>query len=110
MQTVKLARQHLNPELALEGVVLTMYDGRTNLARQVAQEARSFFGNSVFSTVVPRNIKLSESPSFGQPIFLYDPTSLGARAYRQLADELEQRVAARLEDEQLNEPRRANEK
>ena len=98
MQTVKLARQHLNPELQLEGVVLTMYDGRTNLARQVAQEARSFFGNGVFSTVVPRNIRLSESPSFGQPIFLYDPTSVGAKAYRSLADELEERVAARLED------------
>jgi chromosome partitioning protein len=110
MQTVKLARQHLNPQLALEGVVLTMYDGRTNLARQVAQEARSFFGNSVFSSIIPRNIKLSESPSFGQPIFLYDPTSLGARAYRMLADELEERVLARLDDEPEPQPKQANSK
>lgn len=117
MQTVKLARQQLNPELGLEGVVLTMYDGRTNLARQVAAEARDFFGHSVFNTVIPRNVRLSESPSFGRSIFLYDAESLGARAYKALAIELEQRAAERIypavEDEgagALEEPLVANQK
>jgi chromosome partitioning protein len=117
MQTVKLARQQLNPELGLEGVVLTMYDGRTNLARQVAAEARDFFGHSVFNTVIPRNVRLSESPSFGRSIFLYDAESLGARAYKALAIELEQRAAERiypaLEDEgagAIEEPLVANQK
>ncbi len=91
MQTITLARQELNPHLELEGVVLTMYDGRTNLARQVGNEARKFFGDSVFKTVVPRNIRLSECPSFGQPIFLYDEKSVGAEAYSSLALELERR-------------------
>jgi chromosome partitioning protein len=65
-----------------------MFDGRTNLARQVAVEAKNFFGESVFETVIPRNVKLSESPSFGKPIFLYDSESLGAKAYLNLASEL----------------------
>ena len=96
MQTVKLARERLNPNLGLEGVVLTMFDGRTNLARQVATEARNFFGHSVFETVIPRNVRLSESPSFGKPIFFYDPESLGAAAYRALAVEMEKRHAERV--------------
>ena len=95
MQTVKLARQQLNPTLALEGVVLTMYDGRTNLTRQVASEAREFFGHGVFNTIIPRNIRLSESPSFGRPIFLYDSESAGALAYKNLAEELEERFENR---------------
>lgn len=95
MQTVKIARQQLNPLLGLEGVVLTMHDGRTKLARQVAAEARSFFGHGVFNTIVPRNVRLSESPSFGQPIFLYDKDSIGAAAYRSLASELEDRYQER---------------
>ena len=88
METINVAREQLNPHLNLEGVVLTMFDGRTNLARQVAVEAKNFFGDSVFETVIPRNVKLSESPSFGQPIFLYDSESVGARAYLNLAKEL----------------------
>lgn len=92
METISLARSQLNPALDLEGVLLTMYDGRTNLARQVAHEAKNFFGDKVFNTVIPRNIKLSESPSFGKPIFLYDQESLGAKAYRNLALELVERV------------------
>ncbi|MCB0324444.1 MAG: ParA family protein [Bdellovibrionales bacterium] len=95
MQTVKLARQKLNPTLGLEGVVLTMYDNRTNLARQVGNEARAFFGHSVFDTVIPRNVRLSESPSFGKPIFLYDQHSAGAQAYLELAKEIERRSAER---------------
>ncbi|HMO19267.1 MAG TPA: AAA family ATPase [Oligoflexia bacterium] len=91
METVSLAKERLNSNLEIEGVLLTMYDGRTNLARQVAIEARDFFGEKVFETVIPRNVRLSESPSFGKPIFLYDPESLGARAYKNLADELIER-------------------
>ena len=95
MQTVRLARQNLNPRLALEGVVLTMYDGRTNLAKQVSEEARSFFGHSVFDTVIPRNVRLSESPSHGKPVNLYDETSIGAEAYGLLAKEVLKRVQER---------------
>jgi len=91
MQTITLAREELNRELELEGVVLTMFDGRTNLARQVGNEARKFFGDKVFKTVVPRNVRLSECPSFGQPIFIYDEQSVGAEAYSSLALELEKR-------------------
>lgn len=91
MRTVGLARENLNTNLELEGVVLTMYDGRTNLARQVGAEAKEFFGNAMFETIIPRNIRLSECPSFGKPIFLYDPTSAGSLAYSALAEELEER-------------------
>lgn len=105
MQTVKLARQQLNPNLGLEGVVLTMYDGRTNLARQVCAEARNFFGHGVFESVVPRNVKLSESPSFGKPIFLYEPDSAGAGAYKALAEELEMRNAVEGEDVVEDQPK-----
>jgi chromosome partitioning protein len=105
MQTIALARQQLNPNLELEGVVLTMYDSRTNLARQVGAEARKFFAESVFQVVIPRNVRLSECPSFGQPIFLYDDQSVGAEAYSSLALELEKRRNARgpLEGEGENE-------
>ncbi len=91
METITVAQERLNSSLELEGVVLTMYDGRTNLARQVALEARNFFNDKVFETVIPRNIKLSESPSFGKPITLYDSESIGAKAYRNLAKELKDR-------------------
>lgn len=91
MQTIAIARQELNKELELEGVVLTMYDGRTNLARQVGNEARKHFGEAVFRTLIPRNVRLSEAPSFGKPIMLYDPQSIGAEAYQDLAMELEER-------------------
>ncbi|MCB0360783.1 MAG: ParA family protein, partial [Bdellovibrionales bacterium] len=93
MQTVELAQQNLNPELVVDGVVLTMYDGRTNLSRQVDEEARQFFAEEVFQSVIPRNVRLSESPSFGQPILLYDSESIGSLAYRSLAEELERRLA-----------------
>lgn len=92
METVSAVREHANPELALEGVVLTMYDGRTNLARQVSDEARKFFGDSLFKTVIPRNVRISESPSFGKSILLYDPHSAGSLAYQSLASELEKRI------------------
>jgi len=92
MQSIELARQQLNPSLVLEGVVLTMYDSRTNLSRQVGAEARNFFGDKVFKAVVPRNIRLGESPSFGKPVILHDPTSMGSVAYEELASELELRL------------------
>jgi chromosome partitioning protein len=88
MHTVDLVRQNLNPELGIEGVLLTMYDRRLNLANQVAEEARRHFGAKVYGTVIPRNVKLSESPSFGKPILHYDAQSAGAETYMQLAREV----------------------
>jgi chromosome partitioning protein len=88
LRTIELVKERLNPSLSLEGILLTMFDGRNNLAHQVAAEIRSHFGEQVFQTVVPRNIRLSEAPSFGKPILLYDIESKGAQAYLRLADEL----------------------
>jgi chromosome partitioning protein len=88
LATVKKVQASLNPNLAIEGVLLTMFDKRLNLASQVAQEAINFFGDKVYKTVIPRNVKLSESPSFGKPILLYDVQSPGARSYLDLAQEV----------------------
>ena len=88
MNTLTLVRKHLNPALDVEGVVLTMLDGRTNLGLQVVSEVKKYFKGKVFSTVVPRNVRLSEAPSHGLPIHLYDPGCAGAEAYRKLAAEL----------------------
>jgi len=92
MRTVDEVRRFLNPSLAIDGVLLTMYDERTNLARQVAQEVRSVFGDLVFSTVVPRNVRLAEAPSFGRPIQAYDLRSRGAEAYLLLGREYLERM------------------
>jgi chromosome partitioning protein len=78
----------VNPSLAISGVLLTMYDARLNLSRQVAADAREYFGNKVFRTIVPRNVRLAEAPSFGKPIVLYDVASIGAQAYMAVAHEL----------------------
>ena len=91
MNTLQLVRKRLNPALAVEGVVLTMLDGRTNLGIQVVQEVKRFFKGGVFGTVIPRNVRLSEAPSHALPIHLYDPRSAGAQAYRELARELIER-------------------
>ena len=88
MQSIRMVREELNPRLRVGGVLLTMFDPRTNLAHQVADEVRSFFGESVFRTIIPRNVRLSEAPSFGMPIALYAPTSSGAAAYASVADEV----------------------
>ena len=88
MNIVDRVRNHLNPALEVGMVVLTMHDERVNLSRQVVAEVREFFGDKVAQTVVPRNVRLSEAPSFGQPIELYDPKSKGALAYTQLAQEV----------------------
>jgi len=86
--TVKLVQTNLNPDLSIEGVLLTMFDRRLNLATQVAEETINFFGDKVYDTVIPRNVKLSESPSFGKPILLYDVQCQGARSYLNLAREV----------------------
>ena len=85
---IRLVQDHLNPSLRIEGVLLTMYDARLSLSRQVAEEARKFFSDRVYKTVIPRNVRLSEAPSFGKPIVLYDPHSSGAESYRELAREV----------------------
>jgi len=87
MRTVDEVRRYLNPSLAIDGVVLTMYDDRTNLSRQVAQEVRSVFGDLVFETVVPRNVRIAEAPSFGRPIQAYDLRCRGSQAYLHLGRE-----------------------
>jgi chromosome partitioning protein len=88
MDTVDRVKESFNPDLAIEGVLLTMYDDRTNLTRQVEADLREFFGEEVFKTVVPRTIRLAEAPSFGKSILAYDPRSRGAEAYIQLAKEI----------------------
>jgi chromosome partitioning protein len=88
VNTVELVRSSLNPQLDLEGILLTMFDPRNNLAHQVVDDVRGHFEKKVFATVIPRNVRLSESPSFGKPVLLYDISSRGAQAYLQLADEL----------------------
>jgi chromosome partitioning protein len=85
---IRLVQDHLNPGLRIEGVLLTMYDSRLNLSQQVAEEARKFFSERVYRTMIPRNVRLSEAPSFGKPIVLYDPHSTGAESYRDLAREV----------------------
>ena len=85
---IRLVQDHLNPALRIEGVLLTMYDARLNLSQQVADEARKFFAERVYKTMIPRNVRLSEAPSFGKPIVLYDPHSTGAQSYRDLAREV----------------------
>jgi chromosome partitioning protein len=87
-QTIELVQKYLNPNLAIRGLVMTMYDGRTNLSRQVVEEVRRYFPGKVFRAIVPRNVRLSEAPSFGQPINIYAPNSPGAIAYKVLAAEL----------------------
>jgi chromosome partitioning protein len=92
MATLDLVREHLNPGLTLRGVVLTMYDARTALSADVAAEARSHLGDRVFTTVVPRSVRLAEAPSFGRPVVLHSPSSRGAEAYRSVASEFLRRA------------------
>lgn len=94
LNTIRLVQQNFNPRLALDGVLLTMYDSRLNLCRQVAKDAKEYFGPKVFRTVIPRNVRLAEAPSFGKPILLYDVQSIGAKSYLGVAQELLRRAEA----------------
>jgi chromosome partitioning protein len=87
-QTIKRIKHNLNPDLSIAGILLTMFDKRTNLSYEVAEEAEKYFENLIFKTIIPRNIRLGEAPSFGKPIFLYDAASAGAKSYFELAKEL----------------------
>ena len=101
LNTVELVRKHLNKNLYIEGALLTMYDIRTNLANQVVREVKKFFQNKVYKTVIPRNVRVSEAPSYGMPISVYDPKSKGARSYEKFTreslkyNELEQKARMR---------------
>jgi chromosome partitioning protein len=88
LDTLIRIRRTLNPKLAVEGILLTMFDERTNLSHQVRDDLRDFFGDQVFATVIPRNVRLAEAPSYGKPIFLYDPQCKGAESYLELAKEV----------------------
>lgn len=87
MNTIRLVKKKLNPQIAIDGVVLTMRDSRSNLGKQVATEIDNFFADKVFSTTIPRNVRLAEAPSYGEPICLYDKTCVGAKAYKMLTEE-----------------------
>jgi len=95
LDTIGRVRDRFNPNLQLEGLVITMFDRRNTLARQVKGEVTEHFGDRVFSTIVPRNVRLSESPSHGVPVLLYDPSSRGASAYRRIGAEVADRISAR---------------
>lgn len=95
MNTINLVKKGINPYLNVEGVLLTMFDGRTNLAIQVVEEVRRFFGGRVYNTVIPRNVRLAEAPSYGMSIIDYDASSRGARAYQEFADEFLERIDRR---------------
>lgn len=87
MHTIEIVRKNLNSDLEIEGVVLSMFDGRTNLSIQVVEEVKKYFKEKVYTTVIPRNVRLAEAPSYGMPIFQYDPHSAGAEAYNEFAEE-----------------------
>jgi chromosome partitioning protein len=87
MSTIEIVKKNLNPELSIQGVILSMFDGRTNLSIQVVEEVKKYFKEKVYTTVIPRNVRLAEAPSYGMTIGEYDPKSTGAEAYREFADE-----------------------
>ena len=88
MTTVRQVKKMYNPTIEVEGVLLTMFDGRLNLSAQVLSEVKKYFGEKVYHTAIPRNVRLSEAPSFGQPVCYYDPGSTGTKAYQALAEEV----------------------
>lgn len=87
MNTITMVKQHLNPKLQIEGVVITMYDGRALIAKQITAEIKKFFKNKLYEIIIPRNVRLNEAPSHGVPIMLHDPKCVGARAYKALTEE-----------------------
>ena len=92
MNTIKIIQTRLNTNLNIEGILLTMFDTRLNLSNQVVSEISKHFNNLVFDTIIPRNIRLSESPSFGIPVMLHDPSSIGSKSYINLANEILKRA------------------
>ena len=88
LNTVNLVKKHLNKNLEIEGALLTMYDARTNLSNQVVKEVKKYFETKMYNTIIPRNVRLSEAPSHGQPVIVYDPKSKGAMVYQELAREV----------------------
>ena len=108
LNTVRLVQQNFNPDLAIDGVLLTMYDSRLNLCRQVAKDAKEYFGPKVFTTVIPRNVRLAEAPSFGKPILMYDVQSVGAKGYLSVAQELLKRVESGELSAEIELPRGEN--
>ena len=105
LNTIRLVQRNFNPRLAIDGVLLTMYDHRLNLSRQVADEAKEYFGARMFNTVIPRNVRLAEAPSFGKPILLYDIGSIGAPTYLKVAEELIRRTVTRTAAEAIEAAR-----
>lgn len=103
LNTINIVKKHFNPELAIEGVLLTMFDSRLRLSHQVAEEVRKYFGNKVYNTVIHRNVRISEAPSYGKPIILYDAISSGAKNYMSLAAELLERNSITVNNKQGNE-------
>jgi chromosome partitioning protein len=97
LSTIRMVQKHLNPDLRIEGVLLTMFDKRLNLSNQVAQEVISYFGEKVYDSAIPRNVRLSECPSFGRPVLLYDVQSAGAKSYLKLAKEFLDRQNSHME-------------
>ena len=100
INTIRLVQQNFNPDFTIDGVLLTMYDARLNLSKQVVSEAREYFGATVFRTVIPRNVRLAEAPSFGKPILLYDVQSVGAKSYLAVAQEVIKRTEANRSERQ----------
>jgi len=99
LNTAGLIKKNLNPQLHIEGIVLTMFDTRNNLSHQVVTEIKNHFGDKVFNAIIPRNVRLSEAPSHGQSIFEYDQKSIGATKYHELAKEVEQRTMAKVSEQ-----------
>jgi len=95
LQTVEMAKANINPELVIDGVMLTMYDRRNRLSAQVAADVRKHLGRAVFKTIIPRNVRIAEAPSFGKPVLMYDPMCSGSLAYKALADEILSRHSRR---------------
>lgn len=91
ISTIELVKKNLNPDLYIEGVILSMFDGRTNLSQQVVAEVKKFFGDAMYNTIIPRNVRLAEAPSYGLPIITYDPAAIGARAYQEFTNEFMKR-------------------
>src|SRR5204863_9552934 len=105
LNTVRHVQRSINPRLAIDGVLLTMYDNRLTLSKQVADEAKEYFGGRMFKTVIPRNVRLAEAPSFGKPILTYDIGSTGAQTYLNVAEELISRTMSRTSAEAMEAQR-----